>query len=64
MRQRGVCDGEVLFAIADAPVVFAPRHLASVGSKIPPANVVVDAPLGPAHAGEVAFGLIGAGLTV
>lgn len=62
MRESGARDEGVLLAVAHAAVVLAPSHLASVGAEIGAGDVVVNAHLSAAKAGEERLGLIGAGI--
>lgn len=64
--RRGVIEGGardegVLLAVAHSAIVLAPSHLTSVGGEVGAGDVVVNAHLGPAQAGEERLGLIGAG---
>ena len=46
---------EELFAVADAPVIFTPRHFGGVSRKILSSDVVMSADFRAAQAGEKAF---------
>lgn len=47
MRQRRRRGQHDLLSIADAAVVFAPRHFGRVGLKLAPRSVVVPPDFGP-----------------
>jgi hypothetical protein len=53
-----------VIAIRPAAVVPAPCHLVAVGAEMPPADVMVNAHLGAAQTGEVAFRLVRAGAVI
>lgn len=44
-----------LFAVRLVPIIFAPRHLAGIGSQEAPADVMMRPNLGTTQAGEEAF---------
>lgn len=58
VRQRCRRGLEVLLAIRDAAIVFAPRHFAGIGHEVRPGDMVMRADLSPAKAGEKAFSLV------
>lgn len=62
MRKSGAGSHQILFAIAHAPIVFAPRHLARLGHQIWTGDVMVNADFRAAQAGEKRLRLIGVGL--
>jgi hypothetical protein len=64
MRQRGVDGDQVLFTVAQAPVVFAPRHFGGLGLEIRAGDMVVGPDLGAAQAGKERLGRIRAGAVV
>jgi len=45
MRKGSVGGNKILLAIADAATIFAPRHLARIGSKIRACDTMVNADL-------------------
>ena len=61
MRQRRSRSGLVQRPVRHPPPILAPGHLDGVGQQVLAADVVVLTQLGAAQAGEVAFGLVGAG---
>ena len=62
MAERRLRHGEVLLTVGHSAVVLAPRHLLAVGFEVGAGDVVVDADLGAANAGEERLGAVGAGL--
>ena len=64
MPERRLGSHKVLLTVRHPAVILALRHLARVGREIRPGDVVVDADLGAAQAGEERLGLISAGFAV
>ena len=58
MGQRGAGGGQILLAVGDAAVVFAPSHFGRVGGEVRAGDMVVHADFGAAKAAEEALGLL------
>jgi hypothetical protein len=52
MRQRGIDDHKVLFAIGNAAVILTPSHFGGVAAEIRAGDAMVNASLGATDARE------------
>jgi hypothetical protein len=64
MLQSSACSHQILFTVANAAVVLAPRHFTGVGWQVRTGDVVVNADFSAAQAGEKRLRLTGADLAV
>jgi len=64
MVQSGASDGEELLAVGHPAVIFAPSHLARIGTEVTARDVVVRADLSPTQAREEGLRHVRAGLAV
>jgi len=64
MLRGGIGNDQILLAVADAAVIFAPIHFASISREIRTADMVMRTDFGAAQAAKETFSLIGASLTI
>jgi len=64
MLRCGIDDREILLAVADPPIVLAPRHLIGIGIEVRAGDMMMNADLGAAQTAKEAFGLVSASFAV
>jgi len=64
MRKSGVRCHQIKFTIADAAIVFTPRHFICIGIQIRASDMMMRANLSTTQAAKETLGLIGASVAV